>query len=54
MTKLISALSLMAISGSALAHEGHGAVGLFHHFEQIAPAIVLVAIVAGIVWKMKK
>ena len=54
MNKLIGSLSLMAISGAAFAHEGHGAPGLFHHFEQMAPAIILVAVVAGIIWKMKK
>ncbi|MDP5146494.1 hypothetical protein ORI98_08595 [Shewanella sp. ULN5] len=54
MNKFIWSLSLMAISGAALAHEGHGAPGLFHHFEQMAPAIILVAVVAGIIWKMKK
>ena len=53
MNKLIGSLSLMAISGAAFAHEGHGAPGLFHHFEQMAPAIILVAVVAGIIWKMK-
>jgi hypothetical protein len=51
---LSTVISLMAFSGSAFAHEGHGAPGLFHHFEQMAPAIFLVAIVAGILWKMKK
>lgn len=51
---LSAAMSLMVFSGAAFAHEGHGAPGLFHHFEQMAPAILLVAIVAGILWKMKK
>lgn len=35
----------------AFAHSGHGGVGLFHHFIDLAPALVLlVVIAAGIMW----
>ena len=33
------------------AHEGHGGVGLFHHFMDLAPALALLAVIAGgIMW----
>ncbi|NKF49196.1 hypothetical protein G3R49_01215 [Shewanella sp. WXL01] len=51
MKKLISTAALAAISTSALAHEGHGGVGLFHHVAELVPAIALVAIVAFVIWK---
>lgn len=35
----------------AFAHDGHGGVGLFHHFMDLAPALaLLVVIAAGVMW----
>lgn len=54
MSKLLSMLILMTLSGASYAHEGHGAPSLFHHFEQLIPAIVLVAVMVFMYWKIKK
>ncbi|MBB1317119.1 hypothetical protein H5123_05640 [Shewanella sp. SR43-4] len=54
MKYLSLAFILATIPSIAMAHEGHGGVGLFHHFTQLTPAIVLVAIVAFIYWKRSK
>ncbi|WP_175609522.1 hypothetical protein [Shewanella sp. UCD-KL21] len=48
-TKL-TAMLMAASPTLALAHEGHGAVGLFHHLYELAPAIALVAIVALVIY----
>ncbi|MCL1059088.1 hypothetical protein L2729_14000 [Shewanella gelidimarina] len=50
---LILTLSLLTPT-LAFAHEGHGGVGLFHHFMNMAPALaLLVVIAAGIMWVKK-
>ncbi|ABI71960.1 MULTISPECIES: hypothetical protein [Shewanella] len=54
MKYLSIAFILATIPSIAMAHEGHGGVGLFHHFIQLTPAIALVAIVAFIYWKRTK
>ncbi|MFC3185918.1 hypothetical protein ACFOD0_03320 [Shewanella intestini] len=51
MKKLISLSALAATPTLALAHEGHGGVGLFHHMVDLVPAIALVAVVGFIIWK---
>ncbi|QQX81901.1 hypothetical protein JK628_08870 [Shewanella sp. KX20019] len=39
----------------AFAHEGHGGIGLFHHFMDLAPALaLLVVIAAGVMWVKKR
>ncbi|WP_372870615.1 hypothetical protein [Shewanella sp.] len=40
---------LLLVPATAMAHEGHGGVGLFHHLMDLLPAIALVAI-AGTWW----
>ncbi|GGQ07248.1 hypothetical protein [Shewanella litoralis] len=54
MKYLSLAFILAATPSLALAHEGHGGVGLFHHLMDLSPAIALVAIVAFIYWKRSK
>ena len=51
MKYLSLALILATTPSLAMAHEGHGGVGLFHHLYQLTPAIALVAIVLFIFWK---
>jgi hypothetical protein len=51
---LILAITLLTPT-LAFAHEGHGGVGLFHHFMDLAPALaLLVVIAAGIMWVKKR
>ncbi|MGX9460950.1 hypothetical protein ACWXWU_06840 [Shewanella sp. A14] len=54
MKYLSLAFILATIPSLAMAHEGHGGVGLFHHLYELTPAIALVAIVAFIYWKRSK
>lgn len=51
MRNTIAALALASTPTLAFAHEGHGAVGLFHHLMDLAPAIALVGVAAFIIWK---
>ncbi|MGK0409397.1 MAG: hypothetical protein ACJASB_001553 [Shewanella psychromarinicola] len=54
MKYLSIAFILATMPTIAMAHEGHGGVGLFHHLAQLSPAIMLVAIVAFVYWKRTK
>ncbi|GGB70289.1 hypothetical protein K8B83_12325 [Shewanella inventionis] len=54
MKYLSLAFILATIPSLAMAHEGHGGVGLFHHLLELTPAIALVAIAAFIYWKRSK
>ena len=54
MKYLSIAVFLATMPSLAMAHEGHGGVGLFHHLMDLAPAIALVAIGALIYWKRSK
>ncbi|MGZ9899418.1 hypothetical protein [Shewanella gaetbuli] len=51
MKKALSTLLLTAAPALAMAHEGHGGVGLFHHMAELVPAIILVVIAAFVIWK---
>lgn len=44
--KLLFAMLFTLLPALALAHPGHGGVGLFHHLLDLAPAIILVALIA--------
>ncbi|WP_174208622.1 hypothetical protein [Shewanella halifaxensis] len=51
MRKLLLLITILLSPSIALAHEGHGGVGLFHHFVDLAPALgLLVVIAAGLMW----
>jgi len=54
MKYLTTAFILATMPSIAMAHEGHGGVGLFHHLTELSPAIILVAVVAFIYWKRTK
>ncbi|WP_167496002.1 MULTISPECIES: hypothetical protein [Shewanella] len=54
MKYLSLAFILATIPSLAMAHEGHGGVGLFHHLYQLVPAIALVAMVLFIYWKRNR
>ncbi|WP_194945097.1 hypothetical protein [Shewanella sp. TC10] len=46
---------LLALSPTlAIAHEGHGGIGLFHHMSELVPAVVLIAIVAFVIYRRTK
>ncbi|WP_394129458.1 hypothetical protein [Shewanella maritima] len=51
MKKALSVIALAAAPSLAMAHEGHGGIGLFHHLSDLVPAIALVAVAAFIIWK---
>jgi len=40
-------LMLCLVPSLALAHEGHGGIGLFHHMLSLWPAVVLLVLMAG-------
>lgn len=44
--KLLLVLLCMLVPSMAWAHPGHGGVGLFHHLLDLAPAVILVALIA--------
>lgn len=54
--KLLLVLLCMLVPSMAWAHPGHGGVGLFHHLLDLAPAVILVALIAwaGIWAKSRK
>ncbi|GGI75843.1 hypothetical protein [Shewanella gelidii] len=44
-------MATLLVPGVAMAHTGHGGIGLFHHLVDMAPALTLVALVGyGVVW----
>ncbi|MBT1443124.1 hypothetical protein KJI95_01090 [Shewanella sp. JM162201] len=45
-----SLLPLLLFTPLAMAHEGHGGIGLYHHFMDALPALALIAVVAGVWW----
>ncbi|MGL5046381.1 MAG: hypothetical protein ACRC6S_02060 [Shewanella sp.] len=49
--KILLVLLCMLVPSMAWAHIGHGGVGLFHHLLELAPAIILVALIACVgIW----
>lgn len=55
MKSLLPTLIMLLIPSVSWAHPGHGAVGLFHHLSDVAPLILLAAIVAGYaIWVRSK
>ncbi|WP_179026095.1 hypothetical protein [Shewanella sp. Scap07] len=44
---------ILLLPFSALAHEGHGGLGLFHHMYDLLPVIGAIVIVLGL-WLVKK
>ena len=51
MRKSLLIIAMLLSPTAAFAHEGHGGVGLFHHFMDLAPALALLAVIAvGFVW----
>ena len=44
--KLLLVLLCMLVPSMAWAHPGHCGVGLFHHLLDLAPAVILVALIA--------
>ena len=55
MKNLLPTLIMLLIPSVSWAHPGHGAVGLFHHLSDVAPLILLAAIVAGYaIWVRSK
>ncbi|WOT06410.1 hypothetical protein [Shewanella youngdeokensis] len=51
MSKFLLLATTLLTPTLAFAHEGHGGIGLFHHFMDMAPALALVAVIgAGVVW----
>ncbi|MCK8045963.1 hypothetical protein MSG37_13830 [Shewanella sp. 1CM18E] len=55
MRKLLLLGTILLSPAVAFAHEGHGGVGLFHHFVDLAPALALLAVIGvGFVWVKKR
>lgn len=53
MRKLL--LAILFLPTTVMAHEGHGGIGLFHHFVDLAPVIALLAVMAaGFIWVKKR
>ena len=51
MAKSLFTIFILLFSAVAVAHEGHGGVGFFHHIMDLAPALALLGIIAvGFVW----
>lgn len=54
MKKIVSALTLMTIPSIALAHPGHGGIGLLHHLYDLLPFVAVVILAGGLyMWKRK-
>lgn len=52
--KLLFAMLFTLLPALAWAHPGHGGVGLFHHLLDLAPAVILVALIAWAgIWAKK-
>ena len=55
MRKLLLLTAIILSPMTAIAHEGHGGVGLFHHFMDLAPALGLLAVIAaGFIWVKRR
>ncbi|MGS0679816.1 hypothetical protein ACVBIL_01525 [Shewanella sp. 125m-7] len=55
MRKLLLLNIMLLLPSVAFAHDGHGGVGLFHHFLELVPVLGLLAVVAaGVIWVKKR
>ncbi len=51
MKLLLPLMATLLVPGVAMAHDGHGGIGLFHHMLDMAPALTLVILIGcGAVW----
>lgn len=55
MKRFLPLLMILLLPSVAMAHAGHGGLGVFHHFIDMAPALTLLVLaIGGAIWINKR